>query len=396
MRQILVKHFGPIANGYNAQGGFIHLPKVSVFSGPQASGKSTIVKMVSTFAWMEKALVRGDFSREYLTRYNRFNKICTYQNLQNYFTDDTVLHYKGDAYQFMYSNKRLDIIENIDGGYQRPQIIYVPAERNLLSVIEQADRVKGLPESLATMLEEYNKACRSIDGDTALPIDGVYFRYDKLNRIAKLSGEGYSVRLSEASSGLQSVTPLYIVLEYLSKKLQDKNGVKTASQRSLEEKDIIDSRIEELLRDNTLTYDERLLLLRRTADTGNKCLLSIIEEPEQNLFPQSQNAILHYLLRINTAQPNNQLILTTHSPYIIDYLSLHIKAGALKKKLSETMRRQFVPINGDDVSVFECSLDGSIRQLEKYDKMPSDNNLLNNALMESNDLFNSLLELGDE
>ncbi|MBK9482198.1 MAG: ATP-binding protein [Bacteroidetes bacterium] len=54
----------------------------------------------------------------------------------------------------------------------------------------------------------------------------------------------------------------------------------------------------------------------------NTCFLNIVEEPEQNLFPSSQHLILNSLLAVNNTTEANKLIMTTHSPYLINYLTL--------------------------------------------------------------------------
>ena len=74
MRKLSVKHVGPIKGGYESGDGCIDFPGVTMFIGPQGSGKSTIAKLYSTLAWIEKALFREDFSLDYLTKYNRFKK----------------------------------------------------------------------------------------------------------------------------------------------------------------------------------------------------------------------------------------------------------------------------------------------------------------------------------
>ena len=50
----------------------------------------------------------------------------------------------------------------------------------------------------------------------------------------------------------------------------------------------------------------------------NTCLINIVEEPEQNLFPESQKQLLYSLLKFNNLLSGNKLILTTHSPYLIN------------------------------------------------------------------------------
>lgn len=59
MARIRIKNFGPIKEGCSDNDGWIEIRKVSVFIGNQGGGKSCIAKLISTFTWMEKVLVRG-------------------------------------------------------------------------------------------------------------------------------------------------------------------------------------------------------------------------------------------------------------------------------------------------------------------------------------------------
>ena len=392
-----IQNFGPISKGYNRNDGYINFTKVMVLCGPQGAGKSCIAKLFSVFSWIEKALVRGDFSEKYLVSYNRFvNIYCAYQNIQSYFNDDTFLHYCGMAYEMKYERGKLEVSATGNEGYLRPQITYIPAERIILSVLEKAENVKGLPAPLNTLMDEFAAASRNMKGSKELPINHVSYRYDKLNKRAWIESDNYSLKLSESSSGMQSVTPLFIVLDYLSRNI----GVKDTS-KSLREREEIKKRIDEVLKDDTLDAETRQLLIGQISDNSNKYLLSIVEEPEQNLYPSSQRHILNSLLAINSAA-NNQLIITTHSPYILNYLSLSIKAGSMLSKLSPSkvdLLDKIVPItsvaDGKDVSVLEISEDGIIKDLVKYDGMPSDENVLNMFLAECNDSFGQLLEIED-
>lgn len=399
-RKLKIQNFGPIKEGFTENNGFMPIPKVTLLCGSQGVGKSCIAKLYSTFSWLEKALVRGDFSIKYLIQYNRFIKTyCAFQNLQNYFSDDTYLHYIGTAFEIIYESGKLQINSIQHSEYERPQIIYVPAERNLLSVVENAENVKGLPQALASMLEVYDTACKNLKTDVSLPINHVYFHYDPLNKLSWIQTNEYKIRLNEASSGMQSVTPMQVVLDYLSRSLSyGKNPQK--SDKSLKEKENIQKRINEILKDDSLDPQVRKLLIEQTADTSNKYLLNIVEEPEQNLFPASQRSVLNSLLSF-AADGNNQLMITTHSPYIINYLSLAIKANNITRKLPDgslcERLDKVVPlpaqVDGTQVIVYEISDRGEVHRLPTYDNMPSDNNFLNNYLAETNDLFNELLEI---
>jgi len=65
MSRIKIRNFGPIKNGFEAYEGWIDIKKVTCFIGNQGSGKSTVAKLISTFTWIEKALVRGDYNKKW-------------------------------------------------------------------------------------------------------------------------------------------------------------------------------------------------------------------------------------------------------------------------------------------------------------------------------------------
>jgi len=139
----------------------------------------------------------------------------------------------------------------------------------------------------------------------------------------------------------------------------------------------------------------------------NRCFINIVEEPEQNLFPTSQGILLNKLVEFNNKSVGNKLIMTTHSPYIINYLTLAVEAKNLLNKLELVGRDdlkakvyEIVPehsiINPGDLVVYELDeKDGSIKLLGDYKGLPSDENLLNEQLGEGNESFSKLLEIED-
>ena len=132
--------------------------------------------------------------------------------------------------------------------------------------------------------------------------------------------------------------------------------------------------------------------------------INIVEEPEQNLFPTSQQKVINSLLEYNNALDSNKLIITTHSPYIIGYMTLAVKAMELfKKAKKEEVRAQIneiVPqksaISHDDLVIYELDeKDGSIHKLDTYKGIPSSKNYLNSELSEKNELYAQLLDIED-
>jgi hypothetical protein len=55
-----------------------------------------------------------------------------------------------------------------------------------------------------------------------------------------------------------------------------------------------------------------------------------IEEPEAHLFPTAQSQLVEYLASIVSDSKNNiQMVLTTHSPYVLSQINVQLKAGLL-------------------------------------------------------------------
>ncbi len=403
MSKIRIRNFGPIKEGYGEE--WIDVKKVTVFIGNQGSGKSTVAKLISTFTWMEKALVRGDMRAKDLEIYNRFRKKhCAYQNIQNFFRDETEIEYSGMAYSFNYSETNFKVIKNKNEGYLIPKVMYVPAERNFVSAVVQPEKLKYLPFTLNTFLEEFIRSNEEIDDNLKLPINDIEYRFDKKKRSFKLYGNDYEIILSEASSGLQSSIPLYLVSKNLAEGINKVTDF-TKTKLSIEEKDKLRNQLLKILIDKTINEDLQNTAIELLSNlTKNDCFINIVEEPEQNLFPSSQQKILNSLLKFNNMNQGNKLIMTTHSPYLINYLTLAVEANKLKPRVnSDDLKfrlNEIVPlvstIDGNDLIVYQLDeKNGTIEKLKEYKGLPSDENYLNVGLAESNDEFSKLLDLED-
>ncbi len=406
MRQISIINFGPVKTGFRGNGGLMDIAKVTVFIGSQGTGKSSVAKLISTMTWLEKALIRGDFKEKDLTIYNRFrNKHCAYQNIHNYFNDDTEIGYKGEAYEFAYANGKLSIEKKPENGYRMPKIMYIPAERNFVSAVDKPSTLKNLPNTLYTFLDEFENAKQELKENIELPINDLRFSYQKLNNISWIEGKDFRVRLSEASSGFQSFVPLFLVTRYLALSI-NKEYEPSRQRMSIDEERRLKREIEKILTTPELSNELRKAALEILSSVvKNACFVNIVEEPEQNLYPASQRQILNKLLEYANLNEGNELILTTHSPYIINYLTLAIQGGMLFEKIKACANGQelkdqldkIVPLRscipGKDVLIYELTDSGSIQPLSNYQGIPSDKNFLNQALAEGNQLFDALLEI---
>lgn len=202
---------------------------MTVFIGNQGSGKSSIAKLISTFAWIKKVLTRGDFIVKEFTAKKFKERYCGYHRLANYFIKDkTEIDYEGESYFMKYSRDGKFSITKVKGAlniYHLPQIMYVPAERNFLSIVNRPSLIKELPDSLLTFLSEYDKAKRDMKETIELPINNSKLEYKKHNDMLYVKGEDYNVQLTEASSGFQSLVPLYLVSNYLVDSVKNKRKI---------------------------------------------------------------------------------------------------------------------------------------------------------------------------
>jgi len=419
MSKIRIKNFGPIKEGHNENDGWIDIKKVTVFIGNQGSGKSTVAKLISTFTWMEKALTRGDYDKKAFESEDVLKKYLAYHKIENYFRhshrlkmkmvfhNDSVIEYVGDSYSFKYQQRHLTISENQLGNYPLPQIMYLPADRNFLSSIDDLKTQRIFSAALSELLYEFDSSKKDMKGDLRLPINEVDLEYDKENDILYLKGKGYKIKLAESSSGFQSFVPLFLVTWFLTNSV--KSQAENKEPMSSDELNRFKRGVTDIYSNNNLTDEQKRTAISALSGRFNKsAFINIVEEPEQNLFPTSQWQMLKSLLQFNNMNDGNKLIMTTHSPYIINYLTLAVKGFLVEEKIKDLGHEEelnsklasIIPLNSvvkpDDLAIYELDDNGGIIKLGDYNGLPSDNNYLNNNLSEGNNLFASILDIEDE
>lgn len=405
MCQIRVCNFGPIHSGLSENDGFINVKKLTVFIGNQGTGKSSVAKLLSTLMWLEKSLYRGTLSIKEIERNKQFvNKFCAYHRIHNYFRPNTEIEYKGTTHNFLYKNEKIQVTDlGNKKEYAVPKIMYVPAERNFLSILEHPETVKDLPQSLYTFLDEFQKAKKEV-GEITLPFSkDTTFEFQKQHKIAYIKGENYKLKLSEASSGMQSLLPVFLVSYNLAESVIKERSDFSKQELNYEEHQQIKAEIQTILSNENLTLQVKQGLLELLAKKYyNAAFVNIVEEIEQNLFPKTQKDLLYSLLTFANMTKANKLILTTHSPYIINYLTLAMKANTIYNKM-ELEENQINKINkivpttalvaSNAATIYTLTEKGTIHELPMYGDIPSDEYNLNAQLFETNLLFDQLLDL---
>lgn len=347
MSKIQIKNLGPIKAGYEANDGWLEVKKVTLLIGNQGSGKSTVAKLISIFMWIEKVLVRGDYKENWFTQRKRFqNILCKYHRLENYFTENTEIHYRGKAYFIDYQLGTLNVKRNTNIGenetYELPQIMYVPAERNFISTVKKTDVLRFSSDSLLEFVTEFDNAKSELKEALDIPINNSKIEYDRLNDLVNIRGNGYKLRLTEASSGFQSLVPLFLVSRYLALKVKTATEGEQTEPMSSDELTRFKGEIDKLFSENIPFEQRRTLLSVIFRRFNKKAFINIVEEPEQNLFPSSQQAILYNLLNFNNINEGNKLIMTTHSPYLLSYLNVAMQAHYLQNEIQKNGASDFV------------------------------------------------------
>ncbi|PWV51613.1 AAA family ATPase [Chitinophaga sp. S165] len=425
MSKIRVRNFGPIKEGLRVKDndGWIEIKKVTLFIGNQGTGKSTLAKLISTFTWMEKALSRGDYSIAHFERISVFYELLSYHNIQTYlqgfqkiqaelFSDDVVkppseIDFVGESYQISVRGSRIEVAKSNRQNYHLPQIVYIPAERNLLNFTYEYRRARRVPETLIDLQVTYREIIKSINGGIIkLPINDLDITYNKNLDTLIIKGQDYMVDLLAASSGIQSIVPLFLISLYFANSVQSSS--ESRQPMNSEELERFKTDVAAIHSNFDLTDDQKKAALSVVAAKYNKtAFVNIVEEPEQNLFPTSQWEIIKSLLKFNNMSEGSTLVMTTHSPYIINYLTLVVKAQSVYEKLKNNKETSLydqlsniVPyesvVSSEQLAIYEIDSMGNVIELPDYKGLPSDENYLNQVLEKSNDYFSQLLDIEDQ
>lgn len=208
------------------------------------------------------------------------------------------------------------------------------------------------------------------------------------------------------SSGLQSVAPLLVVSDFLTKKIHSDllDRMKNLSVGTRNR--IIDAlkrdELKEKLRSFFSSYIKSIFTPEDINEFStvagrfvNSTLLQIVEEPEQNLYPTSQVLVAQRL--IENTNSIGRLIVTTHSPYILSSINNYIFAYDLRdhiKKYPKGLSKN-VLINYEDISAVKIE-DGRIYSILDDEARMIDVTEIDGCSSEINELFDKLITIREK
>ena len=312
MTHITIKNVGPIKNVE------FDLNKVNVFMGPQSSGKSTIAKIISYCSWFEKKAILEDKASKYF-----YSELLEFHNLEeNYFCDESYIEYQSNNCRIVFkgeekNNAQIKIIVNKDNVFKNERIEYIPAERNFVT-IPGIGKYNDSNDNALGFLYDWFDAKQDITKQNKyklplLSLNEISYYYDKdNNRDTIVLNDGKELLLRHVSSGLISVTPLLVVYNYVLNTIYQKKRIKSPfeivnlknkiermnSEKASENYAEMINSMQKLEVANKEVADVVLPAIQKEFvkllgfDSDYNYTKVIIEEPELNLFPNTQQELM--------------------------------------------------------------------------------------------------------
>lgn len=321
MASLHIKNFGPIVDSTK-----IELTPLMVLIGRQSAGKSTFMKVLCFCRWIEKKIMvsTDDMVNQY-THYNRFVKeLKQFHRLNDeFFKDATELIYDGDnitiEYRGINGNAKIVRKKSFAENRYNTKLSYIPAERNLISAIQNVDKTYKATEKdvLFNFIYEWDEAKSPYTSECPfkLAATGGFSYMNKSGADVLVREDGAETPAFYASSGMQSVMPMDVMANYITGRVGQNASL------SMHERNEISKT------DNGHSY--------RRLEYQSAQLF--IEEPEQNLYPESQKLVVMSLVRslkkaLDNGSEQSMAVVTTHSPYVMSVVNVLLSAAIVEEK----------------------------------------------------------------
>lgn len=356
---IIIKNFGPLKEVE-----IDDIKPLTVFIGKSAGGKSIIMKAIVLMRYIYKMVnIRSYLKNAKITRSPfklRFNSLL-HDGLKGMITAQTEIYYtveiNGNKYTLKYTNRGLQSDINIpDKNLIFFKEAYVSGMRSLIPIwASKAVSVKG--ENLGFFFHEtFNDFNDATDVIKEQKLEYLNLKMKvrksgnrpKLFTIESLQNDAVPIELRYASSGIQTSAPLVAIVHYFAQEF----SFKDAFQRSV----------------LNYLYKQDLLTKFTPGINRNKLGKYVhihIEEVELSLAPEDQRAFMSNLVEEvfhkNKKDRKLGLMVSTHSPYIVNHLNVLLRAGYFEKA-----RENYPFLEKDDIAVYRVN-EGKIISLMATD-----------------------------
>ncbi|MDD6001409.1 MAG: AAA family ATPase [Bacteroidales bacterium] len=370
MIKLKIDNFGPIKHAE------LDFKKVNILIGQQGAGKSCVLKIAAFCMWLEKVCNSGRIISQNGYIIKRF--------LEYFKLEEFVVVAESNYSTISYSGNRLNIsfnfkknednwvkIDNNGKPSTLKRVAYIPAERCLVSAIPNLLDIRLHDTCTLQYLVDWELAHKYYTEKNRLNIldlNAEFYNDDK-SKIDYLlinnNGSPKLIQLSNAASGFQSIVPICVLTNYY------------------------------LNNDDTTSVREKLSDERKNQLTNQHDCALFIEEPEANIFPETQYRLIKWLVSAMNNGFDNSLFIATHSPYTLSVFNNLIQAATSANDtniadIQNIMQmKQFV--NFDDISVYEVT-DGTVNDIKNYEMRLIDANSIDSVSDIINEQFSKLLE----
>jgi hypothetical protein len=274
--------------------------------------------------------------------------------MNTYFESDTRIYFEGENSIYAYNYPKdgdttmLPFSEdlNVDKYYQpypcgeqkeiclervnrekSPKVEYIPAERNFVASVPNLNSYLEADDSLQDFVNTWYKTKKHYSKDNEFDILNLGMQYfyneSDASDYVRLDN-GKDVLVSCASSGVQSLVPLLGMIKWFTSDIYRNQAERPFSPEENEQ-------ISKLLRENQngVYGNELTQMIERLVGFAKGKIYThtqlILEEPEQNLFPNTQCDLIDFILASINHGKDHRMLMTTHSPYVLSYLNVLLR-----------------------------------------------------------------------
>lgn len=344
-----IRNFGPIDHVV-----LDDIKPITIFIGESGSGKSTIMKVLAILRWIYKMVNIRSYLKDSGVPKSPFRfSFPTYlklDGLDDYLRADTVVRYSRGACEMAYEHSKFKLIRQRIPSEELnlEKISFISEKRNLIPDAMAHDlSINRKAFYLNEVWNDYILASNAIT-DLEMPFTNVRFQSVKNKQggvkhlIKPIGSDSYAIELKAASSGIQSTTPIALIVEYFSKHY---DLIKSMNRSIL-------SYLSEF--EDISFFNSKMSI----ASFPNKRVNLFIEEPELCLYPENQIKLVDFLVDrafySKTGKYDITLTMSTHSPFVVNYLNV-------------LMLRENGGLQRDNISVYRV-YDGNIQDLMMYDE----------------------------
>ena len=342
MKHLVIRNFGPLKEAD------IELSNLNLIIGRQSSGKSCALKIACYCTWVEKRILLSQTHEPFLHG-GFLSKLLRYHKMKGFERQGSYIAYATPYVEFSYDYDTDDFKCKIKAmmKYKRPKVSYIPSDRNLVAAIPNWGSLTLDADNILDFMADWDVARRFVKRERNILGLGVTYEYDESANedMIRVSNSKKALPFTNGSSGLQSMLPIYVHMDYLTHGIYsyERAGKKRSYGEKEQEKNLLNTLyrqyvergLDQVTPDSApvvYSYDGQDYLFgsqkaaekfsndRKRFFMTNHCEV-FLEEPEDNLFPPTQCQLLDWLMEnLFATRRKNELFVATHSPYVLTHL----------------------------------------------------------------------------